>query len=104
MNARPNVLAGSTNISRLSYLFEQHNNYEDQRDDRKLAVSSHLECFAIEHPGKNLVGKVFDSFEVIGPRGNHECLLYQPLGMSFTEFLKFLPLNRLSEHLTQRSV
>lgn len=51
-----------------------------------------------------MVGKVFDSFEVIGPRGNHECLLYQPLGMSFTEFLKFLPLNRLSEHLTQRSV
>ena len=78
--------------------------HENQRDDREIAVSNHLKYFAIEHPGKSMVRKVLDSFEVIGPNGNHECLLYQPLGMNFTEFLKLLPQNRLSKDLTQRSV
>jgi serine/threonine-protein kinase SRPK3 len=51
-----------------------------------------------------MVRKVLDSFETIGPNGNHQCLLYEPLGMNFTEFLKLLPQNRLPKDLAQRSV
>lgn len=41
--------------------------HNKQHDDHEIAVSNHLKCFAIEHPGKNMVRKVLDSFEVIGP-------------------------------------
>ncbi|KAI9848560.1 MAG: hypothetical protein M1837_007229 [Sclerophora amabilis] len=51
-----------------------------------------------------MVRKVLDSFDVIGPDGNHKCLLYHPLGMNFTQFLHLLPQRRLSKDLTQRSV
>ncbi|KAI9733436.1 MAG: hypothetical protein M1834_003520 [Cirrosporium novae-zelandiae] len=49
----------------------QHN-HEGQCDDREIAVSNHLKCSTIEHPGKNMVRKALDSFEVIGPNGNHD--------------------------------
>ena len=102
-------VVGNTNISRSKYAFEKRvrktrHDHKDQREDREIAVSNHLKCFAIEHPGKTMVRKVIDSFEVIGSNGIYECLLYQPLGMNFTEFLKLLPQNRLLKDLAQTSI
>ena len=51
-----------------------------------------------------MVRKVFGSFKLTGPNGTHACLLYKPLGMNFTEFLKLLPQNRFPKDLTQNSV
>ncbi|ROV96570.1 hypothetical protein VMCG_07836 [Cytospora schulzeri] len=58
----------------------------------------------IEHPGKDLVRTVVDSFEVPGPHGSHKCLLYEPLGMTFTELLNLLPENRFPKEMAQSSI
>jgi serine/threonine protein kinase len=76
----------------------------DPHDDHEITINEHLKSNPIEHPGKNMVRSVLDSFVVAGPNGNHKCMLYQPLGMSFTEFLRLLPQNRFPKDLTQKSV
>jgi hypothetical protein len=57
-----------------------------------------------EHVGKKLVRLVLDSFEVVGSHGKHTCLIYQPLGMSFTEFRDLLPEKKFPKDLVQRSI
>lgn len=52
--------------------------------DHEITINDYLKSNPIEHPGKDLVRRVLDSFEINGPNGNHKCMLYQPLGMSFT--------------------
>ncbi|KAK2865345.1 hypothetical protein FQN49_003671 [Arthroderma sp. PD_2] len=74
-----------------------------QRPDCELAVSQHLRN-SEDHFGKKLVRLVLDSFDVAGPHGNHTCLIYQPLGMSFTEFQNMSPNNMLPKDFIQRSV
>ena len=47
---------------------------------------------------------VLDSFQVDGPHGTHKCLVYQPLGMSFTEFRNLLPQKRFEKRMLQHSM
>jgi len=76
----------------------------DLNSDREITINEHLKSNPIEHPGKDIVRRALDSFEIAGPNGNHKCMLYQPLGMSFTEYLKLLPQNRFPKDLAQRSI
>jgi serine/threonine-protein kinase SRPK3 len=76
----------------------------DLHDDHEITINEHLQSNPVEHLGKNMVRTVLDSFAIAGPNGNHRCMLYQPLGMSFTEYLKLLPQNRFPKDLAQRSV
>ncbi|KAJ5223776.1 kinase domain-containing protein [Penicillium chermesinum] len=69
----------------------------------EMAISDHLKA-SDDHSGKKLVRLVLDSFEVIGPHGKHTCLVYQPLGMSFTEFQDLCPDEKLPKDLIQRSL
>lgn len=71
--------------------------------DHEITVSNHLQSFSFGHPGKAMVRTVLESFEVPGPDGHHKCLLYQPLGMSYTEFLKLHPKCMFAKELVQRS-
>ncbi|KAM5436234.1 hypothetical protein McanMca71_000014 [Microsporum canis] len=71
--------------------------------DRELAVSEHLKNTG-DHVGKKLVRLVLDSFEVVGPNGKHTCLIYRPLGMSFTEFQSMSPEKKLPKDFIQRSI
>ena len=71
----------------------------NKHDDHEIAVSDHLKNMPIEHPGKKMVRTIVDSFEVPGPHGGHKSLLYQPLGMNFTELLNLLPENRFPKEL-----
>lgn len=79
-------------------------NHADLYNDQETTINEHLKNHPIEHPGKNRVRSILDSFEVAGPNGNHKCILYQPLGMSFTEFLRLLPQNKFPKELAQKSV
>ncbi|KAE8384916.1 hypothetical protein BDV23DRAFT_176672 [Aspergillus alliaceus] len=68
-----------------------------------ILISEHLKnCGG--HPGKKLVRLVLDSFEVVGAHGKHTCLIYQPLGLSFTEFCDVLPDKTFPKDLVQRSI
>jgi serine/threonine protein kinase len=72
--------------------------------DREIAIDEHLKNNPVEHDGDELVRRVVDSFEVASLKGNHKCILYQPLGMSFSNFLKLFPQNRFPKELAQRSI
>lgn len=74
-----------------------------QRPECEIAISQHLKS-SNSHAGKSLVRLVLDSFEITGPYGKHFCLVYQPLGMSFTEFRSSLPGNKFPKDLIQRSI
>ncbi|OCL06510.1 protein kinase [Glonium stellatum] len=76
----------------------------DLHSDREITINEHLKSNSIEHLGKDIVRRVLDSFEIASPNGNHKCMLYQPLGMSFTDYLRLLPQNRFPKDLAQRSV
>ncbi|EGE01731.1 CMGC/CLK protein kinase [Trichophyton equinum CBS 127.97] len=74
-----------------------------RRPDRELTVSEHLSN-SDDHFGKKLVRLVLDSFELDGPHGKHTCLIYKPLGMSFTEFQSMSDGKMLPKAFIQRSV
>jgi serine/threonine-protein kinase SRPK3 len=82
----------------------KEHNHVDLPSDQETTIYEYLNGHPIEHPGKNRVRSALDSFEVAGPNGNHKCMLYQPLGMSFTEFLRLLPQNKFPKELAQKSV
>lgn len=63
-----------------------------QQAENELAISAQLAASSIQdHPGKEMVRTAVDSFQVSGPHGIHQCLLYRPLGMSFNEYRDLLP-------------
>ncbi|RAL04888.1 kinase-like protein [Aspergillus ibericus CBS 121593] len=74
-----------------------------QRPDREVAILEHLKESSDVHR-KRLVRLVLDSFEIVGPRGKHVCLIYQPLGMSFSKFQDLLPNKKFPKDLSQRSI
>ncbi|KAI1977516.1 hypothetical protein LOZ53_001539 [Ophidiomyces ophidiicola] len=75
------------------------------RQNNEIAICNHLKASNIEHPGTPFVRMILDSFNITGPTGNqHQCLLYQPLGMSYTEFLDLFPDKQMPQALIQRSM
>lgn len=74
-----------------------------QTADHEIAVSEHLK-HASDHFGKQLVRLVLDSFNVVGPHGRHKCLVYQPLGMNFTELQILCSDEKVPKDLIQRSI
>jgi len=83
---------------------EKEHGQDAQQIDHEIAVSEYLNSVSVEHVGKKRVRRVLESFEIAGPNGNHRCLLYQPLGMNWTEFLRLLPENRFQKDLVQFSL
>ncbi|PWY85762.1 CMGC/CLK protein kinase [Aspergillus sclerotioniger CBS 115572] len=76
---------------------------QGQQPNNEIATSEHLRKCS-DHSGKKLVRLVLDSFELVGPHGKHTCLIYQPLGMTFTEFRDLLPERKFPKNLLQRSI
>ncbi|KAK2759995.1 hypothetical protein FQN54_002731 [Arachnomyces sp. PD_36] len=75
------------------------------REHHEISISQHLNGFPVEeHAGKDLVRKIDRAFEVMGPNGAHQCLIYSPLGMSYTEFLKLFPDKMFPKDLVQKSI
>ena len=76
----------------------------DLHTDQETTIYEYLKSHPLEHPGKSRIRSVLESFEIPSPNGNHKCMLYQPLGMTFTEFLRLLPQNKFPTELAQKSV
>jgi hypothetical protein len=73
--------------------------------NNELAVSRHLESIdAGEHPGKQLLSLVLDEFEITGPHGTHQCLVLEPLGMSFTNLRTHFDENGVTKALLQQTI
>ncbi|KAK5989721.1 Serine/threonine-protein kinase SRPK-like protein [Cladobotryum mycophilum] len=72
--------------------------------DNELAVCEHLRKSDVRETMTGSVRQILDSFMVTGPHGSHRCLLYQPLGISFTEFRNRLPGRIFNKRLLQQSL
>lgn len=72
--------------------------------DNEVAISRYLKSIDAEHPGKDLLRLVLDEFQILGPHGMHQCLLFTPLGLSYTDFRNLFPEKGLSKELLQQSL
>ncbi|KJK79951.1 hypothetical protein H634G_04190 [Metarhizium anisopliae BRIP 53293] len=76
-----------------------------QQAQNEIAVLDYLKSSPVQqHPGKAFVRTILTSFEVSGPKGSHKCLVYQPLGMTFTELRNLLPEGRIETRMLQHAL
>lgn len=66
---------------------------------RELAAYSHLGTVTTNNPGALLVRELLDSFKVMGPAGEHQCLVHEPLGMSMETLRQLSPGRKIPEPL-----
>lgn len=70
---------------------------------QEVAVSEHIKSIdEPHHPGKDRLRVVLDNFEIEGPHGSHQCLVFAPLGRSLTDFRKLFPGNSISLDLLRQ--
>ncbi|KAF3029615.1 hypothetical protein E8E12_000943, partial [Didymella heteroderae] len=72
--------------------------------NNELAISRYLKSIDAEHPGKDLLRLVQDDFQITGPHGLHQCLLFAPLGLSYTDFRNLFPEKGLNKELLQQTL
>lgn len=66
---------------------------------RELAAYNHLSMVTTNNPGALLVRELLDSFKVMGPAGEHQCLVHEPLGMSMETLRQLSPGRKVPEPL-----
>jgi serine/threonine-protein kinase SRPK3 len=65
--------------------------------ETELSVYKRIEKFSQNHPGRNAIRSLLDSFDVSGPHGRHQCLVHPPLWDSVLGLRHRNPLQRLPE-------
>ncbi|EFY97912.1 Protein kinase, ATP binding site [Metarhizium robertsii ARSEF 23] len=76
-----------------------------QQAQNEIAVLDYLKSSPVQqHPGKAFIRTILTSFEVSGPKGSHQFLVYQPLGMTFTELRNLLPERRIETRMLQHAL
>ncbi|KAI9926013.1 hypothetical protein MW887_004472 [Aspergillus wentii] len=65
----------------------------------EVQISKHLKAIHDIHGGEKYVRLVLDSFEIPGPHGVHQCLLYQPTGIDMRDFIHCLEGDFLPENI-----
>ena len=51
----------------------------------ELKVLTHIKTIETTHPGSYLIRNVLDAFEMAGQNGCHQCLVYDPLGLTLSD-------------------
>jgi len=73
--------------------------------DNEVAISEYLQSVdPAGHPGKDRLRLVQDHFRITGPHGTHQCLVFAPLGLSYTKFRNIFPDKALNKLLLQQSL
>lgn len=70
----------------------------------EITISEYLKPIEADHPGKDRLRLILDHFQITGPYGKHQCLLFDPLGMSLTKFRNMFPTRTLDKKLLQQSL
>lgn len=69
------------------------------RENQEVRVLDHLSNIRSNHSGSSLVRKMIDKFELTGPRGVHQCIVYEPLLTSLLHFQATLEPKNIPEDL-----
>ncbi|KAH7237314.1 kinase-like domain-containing protein [Fusarium solani] len=65
-----------------------------------LVISNHIKAIdGSEHPGKNILRVALDDFKVTGPQGSHQCPVFAPLGLTFTDYRNLFPQRSLPKDI-----
>lgn len=70
----------------------------------EVKVSELVRSIDAEHPGKARLRVALDTFQIQGPNGSHQCLVFAPLGLTYTKFRTLFPNNALNKDLLQQSL
>ncbi|KAL3475675.1 kinase-like domain-containing protein [Aspergillus californicus] len=73
--------------------------YISGSEDREVRVLKHLSSVKTCHPGSALVRTMIEEFEIAGPRGNHQCIVHEPLLTRLLHFQATLNPKSLPEDL-----
>nr|POE71817.1 serine/threonine-protein kinase srpk [Quercus suber] len=73
------------------------------KEHRELSICRHISSVSSEHPGREHVRKLLNSFEIEGPHGKHICLVCEPLGNSLGE-LSLLADGALESHIIRQTM
>ncbi|KAE8145038.1 kinase-like domain-containing protein [Aspergillus avenaceus] len=68
-------------------------------ENREVRVLKHLSGVKTHHPGSALVRRMIGEFEIAGPSGKHQCIVYEPLLTSLLHFQATLNSQSLPEDL-----
>lgn len=66
---------------------------------RELAAYRHLSTITTNNTGALLVRELLDSFKAMGPAGEYQCLVHEPLGMSMETLRQLSPGRKVPEPL-----
>ncbi|KAF6842745.1 serine/threonine-protein kinase SRPK3 [Colletotrichum musicola] len=79
----------------VSLKLQLHSKAMDDYAGHEVAIHRRISRAEGEHPGRNLLRGLLDSFEVAGPDRSHSCLVYYPLWGDLQTFLRRNPIRRL---------
>lgn len=70
----------------------------------EVEISKYLRSIHGVHGCEKCVRLVVDSFQVPGPHGVHQCLLYLPAGVDISDYIHYLPNGALPENLLRPAI
>ncbi|KAB8273728.1 kinase-like domain-containing protein [Aspergillus minisclerotigenes] len=59
--------------------------------ERELHIYKQINGVGTRHPGRNVIRKLLNYFDIQGPHGRHVCLAHEPLGTSADVLVKMFP-------------
>ncbi|EFR04873.1 CMGC protein kinase [Nannizzia gypsea CBS 118893] len=62
-----------------------------QETNHELQVYERMNSVPTGHPGKRFIRKLLNHFSIEGPHGWHVCLVHEPLGISASELMQWIP-------------
>jgi len=72
-------------------------------ESQEVKISDHLRSIdASEHPGISHLRVALEDFEVKGPHGSHQCLVFPSLGMSLTSLRDLFDERAIEKTLLQK--
>lgn len=72
---------------------------------REVAISNHIKSIdGSQHPGKERLRVALDDFNITGPHGSHQCLVFPTLGLTFTDYRSLFPEKGLPKDVFQISL
>ncbi|KAE8165465.1 U4/U6 small nuclear ribonucleo protein PRP4 [Aspergillus tamarii] len=64
---------------------------KDRERNHELDIYHRINSVESDHPGKRFIRKLLNHFAITGPHGQHICLVHEPLGISASELIRWVP-------------
>ncbi|KAK4507810.1 hypothetical protein PRZ48_001545 [Zasmidium cellare] len=72
--------------------------------NNEVLVSRHISTVEGPHPGRQWVRPCLDDFVMESTQGEHQCLVFRPMGMTLTEFRNMTPAKAFDKELLQQTL